>query len=115
MLNSGTLLSVEELQISECIRSLPQTLEAPTSDARVVHRMARVAMAEVILHRAQVRASVGEIVAARVTQCVRVHGMQPSLHGRRRHEIEHGASGERLPALGNEKPWQPIPACPNSV
>ena len=54
-------------------RLFPQSLEAPAGNARVVHGVARITMAEVILHGAQIGALVGEIVAARVPQRVRVN------------------------------------------
>ena len=44
--------------------SFPQSLEAATGHARVVHGMPRIAMPEIVLHGAQIRAFIGKIVAA---------------------------------------------------
>ena len=54
----------------------PQSLESPAGNARVVDGVARIPMAEIVLHGAQVGALVGQIVAARVPQRVRVHVAQ---------------------------------------
>ena len=62
----------------------PQSLEAAAGNARVVHGMTRIAMAEVVLHGAQVRPLVGKIVAARVPQHVRVDPLQARTLRRRR-------------------------------
>src|SRR6266480_4059851 len=50
---------------------LPQSLKSPPGNTRVVHRVFRVAMSEIVLHRSEIDTGVGEIVAARVAQHVR--------------------------------------------
>jgi hypothetical protein len=56
--------------LSAAPTSLPQPLEAAAGDARIMDRMPRVAVAEIVLHRAQIGAPVGEVVATGVTQRV---------------------------------------------
>ena len=65
--------SVQRGQPDAASLLFPQSLEAPAGNARVVHGVARITMAEVILHGPQIGALVGEIVAARVAQRVRVN------------------------------------------
>jgi hypothetical protein len=86
---------------------LPKPFETPPADARVVHGMAWIAMAEKVLHGTQVRALVGEMVAARVPQRVRVHILQSSALRHRGDQVVNRLAGQRLPALGQEEGPQP--------
>jgi hypothetical protein len=95
-----------------------QHFQAPTStthrtggrDARVVDRVPRVAVAEVVLNSAQVGPLVGEVVAAAVAQRMRVHARQARVPRGCGGQVVYRLADERLPALGDEQPRQLVVA-----
>ena len=92
--------SVQRGQPDTASLLFPQSLEAPAGNARVVHGMARITMAEVILHGPQIGAFVGEVVAARVAQRVRVNIEQANAFSGDPDQILHRGAREWLTAFG---------------
>jgi hypothetical protein len=77
-------------------------------NARVMHGVPRIAVAKVVLHCAQISAAIGQIVAAGVAKCMRMHIAQARLLSCHGHEAVDRALGERLPALRDKEPRQSI-------
>src|SRR3954447_25180258 len=88
--------------------SPPEPLEPAAGHARVMDCGLGVAMAQVVLDEAQIVALVGQIEAARVAQHMRVDGPEPRPLGCRADQVIHRLARERLVALGDEQPGQPI-------
>ena len=84
----------------------PQSLKTPACCSGVVDGMLGVAVAEVVLDQPQVVALVGEVVAAGVSEHVRVDARQASALRGEAYEIADGLPGERLATLGQEQPGQ---------
>ena len=68
--------------------------------------MARIAVAEVVLHGAQVRAPVGQVEAAGVPERVGVHVLEPGARRGLPDQVIDGLARQLRPALGNEQPGQ---------
>jgi hypothetical protein len=58
-------------------RSLPEPLEPASRHARVADSVARIAVAQIVLHGPQVGAAVGQIVAAGMPERGRMHVLEP--------------------------------------
>ena len=71
-------------------------------------RVLGVAMAQVVLDEPQIVALVGKVEATRVAQHMRVDGPEPRPLGCRADQVIHRLARERLVALGDEQPGQPI-------
>ena len=80
--------------------SISTVLKAAAGNARVVDGMARITMAEIVLHGAQIGAPVGEIVAARVAQRVRVNVQQANAFSGDADQILHRGARQGLTAFG---------------
>ena len=76
------------------------------SDARIVRRVLWIAVPEVILHGAQIRALVGQVVAATVAQHVRPDPAKLRRLARHPDDVVHGLAGELRLTLGDEEPGQ---------
>src|SRR5215203_5069137 len=88
--------------------SPPEPLKPAASHACVMDGVLGVAMAQVVLDEAQIAALVGKVEAARVAQHMRMDGAEPRPLGCRADEVVHRLARERLAALGDEQPRQPI-------
>src|SRR3954468_21681722 len=88
--------------------SPPKPLEPAAGHAGVMDRVLGVAMAQVVLDEPQIAALVGQIEAARVAQHMRMDGAEPRPLGGRADQVVHRLARERLAALGDEQPRQPI-------
>src|SRR5919199_6929389 len=88
--------------------SRPKSLEPAASHACVMDRVLGVAMTQVVLDEAQIVALVGKVEAAGMAQHMRMDGAEPRPLGGRADQVVHRLARERLAALGDEQPWQPI-------
>ena len=89
-------------------RLLPQPFEPMPGNAAVMGCVLGIAVAQIVLHGPQVRALVGQIVAAGVAEHVRPD--PPELRGLASdpHDIIHGLAGELCLPLGHEQPRQVV-------
>ena len=78
------------------LRLFPQAFEPVPGNAGVMGRVLWIAVAEIVLHSAQIRALVGQVVAAGMAQHVRPDA--PELCGLASdpHDIMDGLAGHRL-------------------
>src|SRR5215217_5636412 len=88
--------------------SPPEPLEPAADHAGVMDGVLGVAMAQVVLNEAQIVALVGKVEAARVAQHVRMDGPEPRPLSGRADQVVHRLARERLTALRDEQPRQPI-------
>src|SRR5262245_27589734 len=92
----------------EVLGLLPEALEPMPRDAGVMGRVLGIAVAEVILHRAQIGALVGEIIAAGVPKHVRPHFAELGLLAGLLDDVVDCLASELCPALRDEQTGQPI-------
>jgi hypothetical protein len=77
-------------------KSFPQPLETMSRNADIMGRLLRIAVAEVILHRSQIGALVGKIIAAGTPE--HMGQTLPSLaFSRPRHSVIDDLASERCP------------------
>src|SRR3974390_3767600 len=60
----------------------PQSFKTSSRHTRIKHRMPRIAVPQIVLHRSQVDTFVGEVIATRVAQLVGMHAFEFSLVAR---------------------------------
>src|SRR5262249_48852601 len=92
------------------LQLLPQSLEPASGNARVVHGMPRVAVAEVVLHGAQVRAFVGQVEAAGVPKRVGMDVLEAGAVGGGPDQVVDRLPRHGLAALGDEQPRELVGA-----
>ena len=89
---------------------LPEPLETMSGNAGVMGCVLGIAVAEVVLHRSQIRALVGEVVATGVSEHVGPHPSKLRLIAGHTHDVVDSLASELCPALGDEQPGQLVSA-----
>src|SRR3954469_9790860 len=85
-----------------------EPFEPPTGSPCVVDGVSGIAVAEVVLDKAQIVPLVGEREAAGMAQRVWVHTQQTGTLGRRGDQVIDRLPGHGLTALGDEQPGQRV-------
>ena len=88
------------------LRLLPQAFEPMPGNAGVMGGVLGIAVAEVILHRAQIGR---KVIAAAVTQHVRPHPAELRLFAGKADDIIDGLAGKLCLPLGHEQPGADCP------
>src|SRR5215831_1938752 len=78
------------------LRSFPESFKATARHPCVNHRVVRISMSQVVLHDAQIRGLVGQVVAAAVTQHVWVDLGQSGLMSDAGDQIIDGPGGSAV-------------------
>ena len=86
----------------------PKPLEPTPSDPGVMGRVLGIAVAEVVLHGPEVRAPVGQVVAAGMAQHVRPDPAELRLLAGQAHDVADGLAGQLGLTLGQEQPGQVV-------
>jgi len=83
--------------------SAPEALEAALGDAGVVDGVLGVAVAEVVLDKAKIVASIGQREVAGMPQHVGMDGRKTGARRRNGDEVIYGLTGDWLAAFGEEQ------------
>src|SRR5262245_19882767 len=88
----------------------PESLETMSGNAGVMGGMLRITVPQVILHGAQIRALVGQVIAAGVAQHVRPDPAELGLLAGEPDNVVDGLAGQLGLTLGQEQPRQVVGA-----
>src|SRR5262245_42541736 len=84
----------------------PKPLERAAGDPRVVRRVLRISVSKVVLHRSQIGALVGKVVAAVVPKHVGPDSTELGLLASKPDDVVDGLAGQLGLTLGQEQPGQ---------
>src|SRR5262245_41999096 len=82
----------------------PKPLDTAHGNAGVLGRVLGISVPEVVLHRAQIRALVGKIIAAAVSEHVGPDSTELGGLAGNAHDVVDCLPGHRLPALADKQP-----------
>jgi hypothetical protein len=94
--------------VALCGPSARQALKPIPGNTGVMGDMLGISVAEVVLHRPQISALVGEIIAAAVTQHVGPNPAQFCLLAGKADDVVYGLAGELCLPLRHEQPGQVV-------